>query len=176
MRAADAPAEGCGLIYCATRENTELVAGYLKSVGISATAYHGGFPPDRKQGFCSVNFWSIKFKCCGNECPGYGYRQAQSALYHPFRCAGIDYGVLPGGRTVRQGRAPHRVFCSMTRRISGCSVFYRIESARRRKILPKSFISPAGGDAAHVDADQAADRDAPTRVLVIAAELWSRAG
>lgn len=34
--------EGCGLIYCATRENTEVVAESLRYQGIAATAYHAG--------------------------------------------------------------------------------------------------------------------------------------
>lgn len=41
--------DGCGLIYCATRENTELVADYLKSQNLSVTAYHAGFDSDCKR-------------------------------------------------------------------------------------------------------------------------------
>lgn len=40
---------GCGLIYCATRENTELVADYLKHSGLNVTAYHAGFGTDEKR-------------------------------------------------------------------------------------------------------------------------------
>ncbi len=40
---------GCGLIYCATRENTVLVAEYLQERGISAIAYHAGFLAPMKQ-------------------------------------------------------------------------------------------------------------------------------
>src|SRR3989337_847572 len=35
--------EGEGLIYCATRENTELVAEYLQKNMVNAAAYHAGF-------------------------------------------------------------------------------------------------------------------------------------
>ncbi|MCE5319193.1 MAG: RecQ family ATP-dependent DNA helicase [Parachlamydia sp.] len=41
--------EGAGLIYCATRENTELVADYLKTMGINAVAYHAGMEPEEKR-------------------------------------------------------------------------------------------------------------------------------
>ncbi len=41
--------EGNGLIYCVTRENTELVAGYLQNAGINAVAYHAGLAPDLKR-------------------------------------------------------------------------------------------------------------------------------
>ena len=41
--------EGGGLLYCATRENTELVAQYLQAQGIEAGAYHAGFAPDEKR-------------------------------------------------------------------------------------------------------------------------------
>ncbi len=40
---------GHGLIYCATRENTELVATYLKHHQYRAAAYHAGLHPDLKQ-------------------------------------------------------------------------------------------------------------------------------
>lgn len=41
--------EGCGLVYCATREHTETVAEYLQARGIVAQGYHAGFPPEEKR-------------------------------------------------------------------------------------------------------------------------------
>lgn len=41
--------EGCGLIYCATRENTELVAAYLQEHGLNVAAYHAGFENEEKK-------------------------------------------------------------------------------------------------------------------------------
>lgn len=40
---------GHGLIYCATRENTELVAHYLQEQHYRVAAYHAGFHPDEKR-------------------------------------------------------------------------------------------------------------------------------
>lgn len=40
---------GSGLIYCATRENTELVAQYLIAQGINAAAFHAGFETNEKR-------------------------------------------------------------------------------------------------------------------------------
>jgi ATP-dependent DNA helicase RecQ len=40
--------EGCGLIYCATRENTELVADYLLECGWNIASYHAGYESDEK--------------------------------------------------------------------------------------------------------------------------------
>lgn len=40
---------GCCLLYCATRENTEIVAEYLARQGHSIAAYHAGLPPHRKK-------------------------------------------------------------------------------------------------------------------------------
>lgn len=40
---------GHGLIYCATRENTELTANYLQKMGINAIAYHAGLDPEVKR-------------------------------------------------------------------------------------------------------------------------------
>lgn len=41
--------KGHGVIYCATRENTELVADYLARGGYCVTAYHAGLPSDEKR-------------------------------------------------------------------------------------------------------------------------------
>lgn len=41
--------EGSGLIYCATRENCELVADYLKVQKLNVAAYHAGFSSEEKR-------------------------------------------------------------------------------------------------------------------------------
>lgn len=41
--------EGSGLIYCATRENTELVSDYLREQGLNVTSYHAGYDVDEKR-------------------------------------------------------------------------------------------------------------------------------
>lgn len=41
--------KGCGILYCATREQTEVVAGFLEKRGIAAVAYHAGFNGDLKR-------------------------------------------------------------------------------------------------------------------------------
>jgi ATP-dependent DNA helicase RecQ len=41
--------QGCGLIYCATRENTELVTNWLLSRRINAAAYHAGLEAEVKR-------------------------------------------------------------------------------------------------------------------------------
>jgi ATP-dependent DNA helicase RecQ len=41
--------EGNGIIYCATRDNTELVASFLRTQQINVMAYHAGYPADKKQ-------------------------------------------------------------------------------------------------------------------------------
>ncbi len=41
--------DGVGLIYCATRENTETVARYLQKKGINAIAYHAGLDSEEKK-------------------------------------------------------------------------------------------------------------------------------
>ncbi len=54
---------GCGLLYCATRENTEIVAEYLSGRGRRVAAYHAGMAPDRKrqlqQGFLAGRYEAI---------------------------------------------------------------------------------------------------------------------
>jgi ATP-dependent DNA helicase RecQ len=41
--------EGSGILYCATRENTEIVAEYLSQQGNDVVPYHAGYDPDRKR-------------------------------------------------------------------------------------------------------------------------------
>ncbi len=41
--------QGSGVIYCSTRENTELVAEYLQNEGISIIAYHAGLGSEEKR-------------------------------------------------------------------------------------------------------------------------------
>ena len=41
--------EGCGIIYCATRENVELVAEFLQLQQMNVAAYHAGFEPEEKK-------------------------------------------------------------------------------------------------------------------------------
>jgi ATP-dependent DNA helicase RecQ len=40
---------GTGLLYCATRDQTEIVAGFLRASGLEVAAYHAGLDPDRKR-------------------------------------------------------------------------------------------------------------------------------
>lgn len=52
---------GDGLIYCATRENTEIVAQYCQSQKIDAVAYHAGIDPELKREL-QTNFIRGKYK------------------------------------------------------------------------------------------------------------------
>jgi ATP-dependent DNA helicase RecQ len=42
-------ADGGGIVYCATRDRTQVAAEFLQSCGIPAVAYHAGLPPERKR-------------------------------------------------------------------------------------------------------------------------------
>lgn len=53
--------DGCGIIYCATRDNVECVSKYLQTCGINSGAYHAGFlPPEKLQ--MQQDFLEDKFK------------------------------------------------------------------------------------------------------------------
>lgn len=41
--------EGCAILYCATREQTEIVADWLQAQGLAVQAYHAGFEPEEKR-------------------------------------------------------------------------------------------------------------------------------
>ncbi|MCP4752709.1 MAG: RecQ family ATP-dependent DNA helicase [Proteobacteria bacterium] len=40
--------DGCGILYCSTRDQTELVADYLKGRGQNVVSYHAGYTPEQK--------------------------------------------------------------------------------------------------------------------------------
>lgn len=40
---------GSGILYCATRDQTEIAAGFLQQCGVDVVAYHAGLDPDRKR-------------------------------------------------------------------------------------------------------------------------------
>lgn len=40
---------GCGILYCATREQTEVVADFLQQQGLDVISYHAGYDPDHKR-------------------------------------------------------------------------------------------------------------------------------
>ena len=44
-----ARADGCGVVYCATRERAEICADHLRENGEDAAAYHAGFAPEEKR-------------------------------------------------------------------------------------------------------------------------------
>lgn len=46
--------DGCGLIYCATRENTELVSDYLREAKWNVASYHAGYEIEEKKS-CKKN-------------------------------------------------------------------------------------------------------------------------
>lgn len=52
---------GCGLTYCATRENCELVAEYLQEKGLPIKAYHAGFEQSDKR-ILQQEFVADKYK------------------------------------------------------------------------------------------------------------------
>ncbi|HEX6386073.1 MAG TPA: RecQ family ATP-dependent DNA helicase [Anaerolineae bacterium] len=41
--------EGSGILYCATREQTEIVAGYLRQQGLDVVSYHAGYDGEQKR-------------------------------------------------------------------------------------------------------------------------------
>ena len=41
--------EGSGILYCATREQTEIVAGYLREQGLDVISYHAGYDGEQKR-------------------------------------------------------------------------------------------------------------------------------
>lgn len=91
--------DGTGLIYCATRENTELVADYLKSQNHHVASYHAGYEIEEKKKLQN-EFICDKYKALvATNALGMGIDKAnlRFIIHFDFR---INYCLLPGSRTL----------------------------------------------------------------------------
>lgn len=102
--------EGCGLIYCATRENTELVAAFLKSRGVNAAPYHAGMDSAHKR-ILQREFIQDKYKViCATNALGMGIDKSNLRFIVHFDIPGsITAYYQEVGRCGRDGLNAHGV-------------------------------------------------------------------
>lgn len=164
--------KGCGLIYCATRENSELVAGYLQDQGLSAAAYHAGFDPDKKRQLQS-DFLHDKYKViAATNALGMGIDKSDLRFVIHFDVPGsITAYYQEVGRCGRDGQKAHGIllYDPDDKRIQR----YFIESGQA---MPEDFVRILDAiGSSHQSPNMTAIKRTtglhPTRVTVVLAEL-----
>lgn len=102
--------DGCGLIYCATRENTELVAEYLNLQNVHAVAYHAGFSSEEKR-YLQENFLKNQYRVVvATNALGMGIDKADLRFIIHFDMPGsITAYYQEVGRCGRDGSKAHGI-------------------------------------------------------------------
>lgn len=164
--------EGCGLIYCATRENCELVAEYLKEQGCPVPAYHAGFEQEEKR-VLQQEFIADKYKAlAATNALGMGIDKGNLRFIIHFDIPGsITAYYQEVGRCGRDGAKARGIllYDAGDKRIQE----YFIESAQPKaedfKLVLDSVKSAAAPP--NLTAIKRATGLHPTRVNIVIAEL-----
>lgn len=164
--------EGCGLIYCATRENVELVAEYLLSKNMHVAAYHAGFEAEDKQRL-QDEFLTDRYKALvATNALGMGIDKGNLRFVIHFDVPGsITAYYQEVGRVGRDGLLAYGylLFDPADRRIAE----YFIESATptSENFTHVLEAMASAGQSLHLAAIKRMTGLHPTRVTIILAEL-----
>ncbi len=160
-----------GLLYCATREHTELVAEYLRECGVDAAAYHAGLAPELKRTLQSEFLAGEHAVIAATNALGMGIDKSDLRhVIHVDVPGSVTAYYQEVGRAGRDGKPARGIllFDPQDSRIQE----HFIDSAQPH---PEDFTAVLGA----IDAEGAAGLTAlkirtglhPTRVTVVVAEL-----
>jgi len=161
---------GCCLLYCATRENTEIVAEYLAKQGHGVEAYHAGMAPERKKKLQS-DFLSGRFRAiAATNALGMGIDKSDlRAVVHVDVPGSITAYYQEVGRAGRDGEPATGllVYDPDDRRIQDYFIHSAQPVASDFEVVRSSLQSGPLG----IVAIKRATGLHPTRVTVVVAEL-----
>ncbi len=120
-----------GLLYVATRKDTEVYAEALRERGIRAEAYHAGLSAKRRREMHAAFHEGEYDVVVATSAFGHGHRQARHPLRGPRRDPRVARRLLPGARQAgRDGEPPPRS-CTTGRRTSASASFFASTAPKR---------------------------------------------
>jgi ATP-dependent DNA helicase RecQ len=164
--------QGCGLIYCATRENVELVAQFLERQQVEVGAYHAGFEPEEKRRL-QMQFLENRYKVLvATNALGMGIDKGDLRFIIHFDIPGsITAYYQEVGRCGRDGQPAqgHLLFDPADSRIQHYFIETAIPSADDFQCVLQAVAQAE--EAPNITAIKRLTGLHPTRVTLIVAEL-----
>lgn len=162
--------EGCGLIYCATRENTELVADYLQENHFHVAAYHAGFENHEKRRLQNAFIADAYKALVATNALGMGIDKGNLRFIIHFDIPGsITAYYQEVGRCGRDGQIAQGImlYDKTDRRIHDYFIYSAIPTLEDFQKVMETMVFPPPG----LNTIKVLTGLHPTRVTIIIAEL-----
>lgn len=165
---------GTGLIYCATRENTEIVADYLQNHNINAAAYHAGFASEDKR-LLQEHFLQNEYKViAATNALGMGIdkQDLRFIIHFDLPCSITAY-YQEVGRCGRDGNEAFGIllYDPADRKIQQHFISSALPSAEDFESVIRILKKPDGINGLNLQAIKTQSGLHPTRALIVVTEL-----